>query len=461
MNEKQFPSSFSRQSPGFRRASHFFAITFAFGLLLLVFGVGCTQSLTPKLLSASASQLPLRIGTSGDYAPFSIRDLRTDEPRPKATGFSIEVAEAYAERTNRQIRWIDFSWPTLAEDLDADRFDFAISGVTVRPDRSILGRFSLPLTVSGAIALVPDESPIQSTADLSRSGLGIAVNAGGHLERTTRLLFPDAQIVPISNNVQVLPALHRVGIEVVITDTLEAPHWQKRRPGLRAIGPLTQDRKAAWFAVSQAGEARNFDTWLLEAEADGTLATLRERHGLPSVRTAARGSALIASLDERLSLMIDVARAKQILGSPIEHLEREARVLAAAGRGIEQARARRGILAPNADDVRDFYAAQIEAAKAIQRAWTAAAPPATDTNPEDAQARLDQEIRPALIYLGDRIARLVVHMLEVSGPAPTRNELAAALAHHDLSKTRIDAIAAAMNALFQGTPRGDDKGTIR
>jgi len=437
----------SRRTNRSRPASISYAIAFALNLAALLLALGCSQ--TARLDASQDAKPELRVGTSGDYAPFSVREPHLSHvPR----GFSIGVAEAYAKHTGREIRWIDFIWPNLAPDLAADRFDLALSGVTVRPDRSILGRFSLPLTISGAVALVPAESALKTRSDLSRMGVGIAVNAGGHLERTARKLFPEARVVPIATNAGVLGALDRDGISAVITDTLEAPHWQARRPGLRPIGPLTQDRKAAWFPVSREQEARRFDLWMLAAEKEGTLAALREQHGLPNARTATPTAALLSSLDERLSLMIDVAQAKQILGSPIEDLEREARVLAAAGRGIERAAEEYGTQAPPDAAIRDFYASQIEAAKSIQRTWTAHAPPPAATTKDvqlRAQTTLDQEIRPALIYLGDRIARLVSRVLAEGDRAPTRSELTLALARHNLPEARIDAIADAITALLE------------
>ncbi len=49
-------------------------------------------------------------------------------------------------------------------DLGAGRFELALSGITIRPDRSLAGRFSLPLTTTGAVALVPDTSALWTRA---------------------------------------------------------------------------------------------------------------------------------------------------------------------------------------------------------------------------------------------------------------------------------------------------------
>ena len=107
---------------------------------------------------------PLRVATSGDYRPFSTWELSEAQP----VGFSPDVVRAFAEMNELDVEWVRFRWPELLGDLGSDRFDIAISGITVRPDRSVAGLFSIPLTTSGAIVLVRDEGSIRASSDLDR-----------------------------------------------------------------------------------------------------------------------------------------------------------------------------------------------------------------------------------------------------------------------------------------------------
>lgn len=124
--------------------------------------------------------------------PFSDWPKGQAEPR----GFSIDVARAFARSQRAVIEWVRFEWPGLERDLVAGRFDLVLSGVTVRPDRSITGRFALPLTSSGLVVLVPEHSAMRWSSDLDRPSTRLAVNAGGHLERTIRRLLPEAGSSP-------------------------------------------------------------------------------------------------------------------------------------------------------------------------------------------------------------------------------------------------------------------------
>ena len=391
-------------------------------------------------MGASELRPHLRVGTSGDYPPFSER-LESGSYR----GFDVAVAERFAADQGLTLEWVAFAWPRLAADLEGDRFDVAMSGVTVRPERSVKGRFSVPVTESGAVLLVRE--PLSGVDDPS---LRVAVNAGGHLERVARARFPLAQIHAIADNAAVRAALVEGSVDAVVTDTLEAPGWLRGLSGVRQIGPFTRDRKAYWLRAQHADLAARLDAWLLEAEREGVLEALRiEWLGAgPWTRTAAPLEALLAACDERLALMPLVAAWKRSQGRAIVDPEREARVLAAAVAAVDRAAAAAGQPAPPADVVRRFYRAQIDAAVAIQQVAlgdsTASGLVAFD---------LETELRPALIRIGDRMAALLVLASATEAlRLDLRDRVTTALARHRLSSERVGAIADAIRAL-QGPSR--------
>ena len=101
----------------------------------------------------------LRVGTSGDYAPFSSGDGGS------RAGFDIAVARAYAEERGLGLEFVRFRWPDLVRDLAAGRFDVAMSGVTVQPRRSLAGRFSVPVVESGAVLLMRESGRFGAIED--------------------------------------------------------------------------------------------------------------------------------------------------------------------------------------------------------------------------------------------------------------------------------------------------------
>ena len=383
----------------------------------------------------------LRVGTSGDYAPFSIQSGRADAGW-KPEGFDIEVARAYARDRGLQIEWVRFRWPNLVNDLEADRFDIAMSGVTVRPERSLAGRFSVPVATSGAVVLVPKGSRLRALGSLDDAGVRIAVNRGGHLERVTRAHFPRAQIIAVSNNQAVLATLAQDHADAVVTDTLEAPHWERQLPGVTRLGPFTRDTKAYLAGKNQGALATDLDTWLLQREADQTLEGLRRRSlGQLLARPPAEPvAALLAAIDERLDLMPGVAEAKRGAGGAVEDREREAIVIERALEAAQKARPAGDPRSVNAAALRALFRAQMEAAKDIQVAVLASPPPDDVGKPADLRA----ELRPALGRIGDRIAWLVVRLPANPNPTSLRKRTRLALAKHGLSDARLGEIADAI-----------------
>ncbi len=402
-------------------------------------------------------QAVLRIGTSGDYAPFSTRTDSPGEGEPSYQGFDIDVARAFAIDRGLRIEWVPFAWPELLVGLREKRFDLAMSGVTVRPERSLEGRFSVPVMTSGAVLLVSDSameagdagrSVEEQVRALDRPQVRVSVNAGGHLERVTRARLPHAGIQAFADNDAVRRALLQGNVDVAVSDTLEAPVWLEGMRSIRLIGPLTEDRKAYLVDPDRDELSRDLDAWLVAREREGMLADLRRRHfpGVTAPDTAEPLHALLAAIVERLALMPWVAEAKRAGGRPVEDLAQEVRVIDAALAGVVKA-SQLGSTPPlDAAAVRAFYRAQIEAAKVIQRS-VLAGPTAADVHVVDLVAVL----RPALMRIGSRMAQLLVEVSQIEDRRHWRRRVGEELAAAHLPRASVEAIADAILGLRAGS----------
>lgn len=391
--------------------------------MLLAFA-GCASSARRDAPQPSAtpqpSPAPLRVGTSGDYPPFSVRDVNG-----AWTGFDVAVARAYAADSGRALELVPFTWPDLHRRFLAGDFDVVMSGVTVRGDRLALA----PMTTATARASAVLVVPATRTAPVSSDGRGlrVAVNRGGHLERVTRATLPRATIETLDDN-RSLPAVLASGrVDGVVTDSLELASFSAHGGGEPRVAlVLSRDRKAYWVSPRDPALAASLDAWLLAREADGMLAELRATHlggaGGPPAEPGAAAALRVADLvARRLLLMPEVAAAKRAAGLPVDVPGREGEVFARA-----RAAAERDGLA--AEPYLALVRAQIEAAKVVQYAVLALpdpGPPATPEAATRARARLDAEIRPAI----DRLDAALRQALVASAPLPlSLAELSAALA---------------------------------
>ncbi|HEY8120827.1 MAG TPA: transporter substrate-binding domain-containing protein [Myxococcota bacterium] len=371
-------------------------------------------------LAANAADKTLRVAVTGDYPPLCELTETGDY-----AGLDPDVARAFAAERGYAIEWVALSWPELDAALAAGRFDVAMTGVTVRPDRSIAGRFSLPIAESGAVVLARDPA-LASEAALAQPGVSLTVNAGGHLERVARALFPSAAITPLQGNAAVRDAFASGAAVAVVTDTLEAARWRALVPGAAQLGPLTRDVKAYWLPADRSALAAELDAWLLAREGDGTLARLRA-HALGAEqaerRTALPALALIAALAERLALMPAVAEAKRASGAPVLVPEREAAVISAAVASVQAAARSDARAAPAPLALEKFFGALLEASRGVQSAVLAAPAPASPASV--AAYDLDTQLRPALTRITERIAALVPRLPTRLSESALSEELAA------------------------------------
>jgi cyclohexadienyl dehydratase len=365
----------------------------------------------------------LRVGTSGDYPPFS-RVVEREDSRAW-DGFDVAVARAYAEERGLALELVRFRWPDLERDLREGRFDVALSGVTIRPERSVAGRFGVPLVEGGAVLLVRTPGRWSSVEQLDQRRVRVGVNQGGHLEQVARRLFRHATLVVIPENAAVRDALLGWSVDAAVSDTFEAPLWLAEDDELGMLGPVTRDLKAPLLRPGADALAADLDAWLLAREADGSLARLRERWlpDAPAARTASPWPALLAAIDERLALMPWVGAAKREAVLPIADPAREKLVVDAGWAAVRAAAERARRDPPPEGAVRAFYQAQVEAAKQVQ--LDAGRDPGFE--PPQPLPDLERELRPALLRIGERMAALLVALPSDLDPSAAHRDSREAL----------------------------------
>jgi cyclohexadienyl dehydratase len=376
-------------------------------VLLVVLVAGCAPT-------RPASSV-LRVGSSGDYAPFSVRDEVGWE------GFDVEVARRFAHDTGRRIELVEFRWPALELDLAANRFDVAMSGVTMRPWRARVGSFTRPVARVGAVVLArPDIGT--TLAELDTAERRIGVNQGGYLERVARRLFRHAHVEPVADNRRLAGVLRGGAVDALVSDELEAPIFLRAAPGAVVVGPLTNDRKA--YLAREPALADELDAWLRAREIDGSLANFRGRMlgpqwGMPHGAAASDLDALLALIELRLAFMPGVALAKEQRGLPTADPAQEAEVVA-------RARERAALLQVDPDRIAALFDALVAAARHVQddfRATPSADRPVVET------MDLEQDARPALARISATIVARAADVAHgrLGGPRPTPAVLADAL----------------------------------
>ena len=191
----------------------------------------------PRLDKIMDSKL-IRVGTPGDYRPFAIK---TDAGY---AGHDIDVVEAMAKELGVKIEYVPTTWPNLMKDLQANKFDVAVGGITRNVARIRLVEMLPGYAPFGKVALVrsADKARFATPADLNKTEVRVIKNPGGTNEAYVLENLKAAQVSTHDKNAEI-PALIAEGKgDVMITETFEALHYSRVDPRLHAAyidAPLT------------------------------------------------------------------------------------------------------------------------------------------------------------------------------------------------------------------------------
>ncbi|MCY1426069.1 Cyclohexadienyl dehydratase [compost metagenome] len=175
----------------------------------------------------------LRVGTTGDYKPFSFKTAQ------QFIGFDIELAEALASSLGVKLELVATTWPTLMADLQADRFDLGISGISVNLERQKAAFFSHPYQRDGKtpITLCSRQQSFQTLEQIDHSNVRVIVNPGGTNEVFTRASLKQAQIIMHPDNVTIFQQIVDGKADLMMTDAIETRIQEKLHPQLCAVHP--------------------------------------------------------------------------------------------------------------------------------------------------------------------------------------------------------------------------------
>ena len=148
--------------------------------------VGLAHADTPTRLDAIVGSGVLRVGLTEDYKPFSFADASG-----KVEGLDVDMGTSLAQSLGVRLEIVKTSWPTLKSDLEANRFDIAMGGITITFDRQKTGLFSNPVFSSGKTPITHcgDEAKYGTVAVIDQPGVRVIVNPGGTNERFDGLIL--------------------------------------------------------------------------------------------------------------------------------------------------------------------------------------------------------------------------------------------------------------------------------
>ncbi len=217
----------------------------------------------------------LRVGSTGDYKPFTFRDPATGA----FSGFDIDMANKLGRVLGVKVEIVQTKWSDL--DFEADRYDIGMGGISVTLDRARKAFFSIPMLREGKTPITRCENVAKfgTLAEIDKPGVKIVVNPGGTNERFARANVKTAAITVFPDNTKIFDEIAAGRADLMMTDASETRFQQKQHPGvLCAVHPEKPfDFAEKAYLLPRDEPLKQFvDQWLhLEIETGGFDASLK------------------------------------------------------------------------------------------------------------------------------------------------------------------------------------------
>lgn len=180
--------------------------------------------------SYNKKETTIRVGTTGDYKPMTWYDNK----EKKYLGFDIAVAHYFCKSRNYNLEFISTTWHTLNKNLAEKKFDVAMGGISVAPEREAEFSFSNHILIDKKVAVIRcvDKDKLKSFEDINKKDIRLIENIGGTNEKCARKFFTNSSLILFSNNRRIFSEIINKNADVMITDKLEADNQIKETPEL-------------------------------------------------------------------------------------------------------------------------------------------------------------------------------------------------------------------------------------
>jgi len=245
-----------------------FGACVALAAILSGIGLSGRPARAGAALDAIKSRGELRVGTTGDYKPFTFKDADCSR-----WGADITMAAYLAQKLGVKLVLVPTLWGQLLDDFVAAKFDIAMGGVTIIPSRAEKAYFSAPVFVDGKrpIARCTDKDKFTGVDAINRPEVRVIVNPGGQNEKFARDNLGKANLTIHKDNATVFEEIAAGRADVMVTDGIEVDHTAKIMPVLcPASVPQAFTRLEKAYMMPKDDDLKKIvDDWLLDAQKSG------------------------------------------------------------------------------------------------------------------------------------------------------------------------------------------------
>lgn len=218
--------------------------------LLVALPLGDALAQSKSRLNKILSDGVLRVGTTGDFNPMTIRDPASQSYK----GFEIDAAKQLGKDLGVKVEFVPTDWKTMIAGVVADKYDIVMSGTSMNVKRAKAVGYTIPYVFVGTIPLThaTKTSTFKSWADANKPGVKVAVILGTVFEEQARAAFPKAEIVKVEAPATAFQEVLAGRADVTITSNIDASKLvQKYRELVTFGGGSLRNRRPLAYITAQ------------------------------------------------------------------------------------------------------------------------------------------------------------------------------------------------------------------
>ena len=224
----------------------------------------------------------LRVGTTGDWDPMSMKDPATN----KYVGFDIDVMTELAKDMGVKIKFVPTDWKTIVSGITADRYDISTS-VTKTPKRAEVAGFTDTYYKYGTVPLVlkKNSKKYSTWESLNNKNITIATTLGTSQEEKAKEFFPKSKLKSVEAPARDFQEVLSGRADGNITSSTEANKLVVKYPQLVIVNDGEKNPAFLAMMVGKNNKTWNnyVNKWINDKKASGFFKTLLTKYNLKSL----------------------------------------------------------------------------------------------------------------------------------------------------------------------------------
>ena len=247
-------------------------------LTLLPFSLNAESKLNQILSSGE-----LKVGTTGDWNPMTIKDPATNSYK----GFEIDIVNELALDMGVELILIPTEWKTLVNGIVSNKYDISTSA-SLSAKRALSTGYtdSYFKLATVPITLTKNLDKFNTWEDINKKDVKIAVTLGTTQELQAKQLFPNAVLNIIESPARDFQEVLAGRSHVHITSNIEAASLVKQYPELSII-PVSEPKyptPLAWLTPQDDQVWINYlNHWISIKKSQGYFNIMMEKYQLKSL----------------------------------------------------------------------------------------------------------------------------------------------------------------------------------